>query len=107
MNMILDGDRIPDAVFCFNDQLAIGALKAIKRGLPHSGANRRDGLLGIAVGPTDRTAAEFRGPAPRPDRRNGGKLAVGKIKNPDAPNRTVVLDARINIRESTDIRPQQ
>ena len=31
MNAILDGDRIPDAVFCFNDQLAIGALKAIKK----------------------------------------------------------------------------
>lgn len=33
MNAILDGDRIPDAVFCFNDQLAIGALKAIKNGV--------------------------------------------------------------------------
>ena len=34
-------------------------------------------------------------------------LLLEKIKNPDAPDRTVVLDARINIRESTDVRPQQ
>ena len=36
--------------------------------------------------------------------KNGNKEV---IKNPDAPDRTVVLDARINIRESTDVRPQQ
>ena len=34
-------------------------------------------------------------------------LLLEKIKNPDAPDRTVVLDARSNIRESTDVRPQQ
>ncbi|MBG0825810.1 LacI family DNA-binding transcriptional regulator [Planomonospora sp. ID91781] len=28
MRRLLDGDRVPDAVFCFSDQLALGALRA-------------------------------------------------------------------------------
>ena len=102
MNAILDGDRIPDAVFCFNDQLAIGALKAIKkRGyrIPEQiavmGFSESQSALSSVAQPLDligETAAN---------------LLLEKIKNPDAPDRTVVLDARINIRESTDVRPQQ
>ena len=108
MNAILDGDRIPDAVFCFNDQLAIGALKAIKKrgyripeqiavmGFSESqSALLTEPQLSSVAQPLDligETAAN---------------LLLEKIKNPDAPDRTVVLDARINIRESTDVRPQQ
>ena len=101
-------DRIPDAVFCFNDQLAIGALKAIKKrgyripeqiavmGFSESqSALLTEPQLSSVAQPLDligETAAN---------------LLLEKIKNPDAPDRTVVLDARINIRESTDVRPQQ
>ena len=108
MNAILDGDRIPDAVFCFNDQLAIGALKAIKKrgyripeqiavmGFSESqSALLTEPQLSSVAQPLDligETAAN---------------LLLEKIKNPDAPDRTVVLDARITIRESTDVRPQQ
>ena len=35
------------------------------------------------------------------------KLLLEKIEDPEAPDRTVVLDAQINIRESTDISPQE
>lgn len=103
MNAILDGDRIPDAVFCFNDQLAIGALKAIKKrgyqipeqiavmGFSESqSALLTEPPLSSVAQPLDlmgQTAAE---------------LLLEKIKNPDTPYRTVVLEATINIRESTD-----
>lgn len=108
MNAVLDGDRIPDAVFCFNDQLAIGAIKAIKKrgyripeqiavmGFSESqSALLIEPRLSSVAQPLDligETAAE---------------LLLEKIENPEAPDRTVVLDAQINIRESTDISPQE
>ena len=89
MNAILDGDRIPDAVFCFNDQLAIGALKAIKkRGyrIPEQIAV----MLRVAVGPGDRTAAEFRGPALDLIGETAANLLL-KRSRILTPDRTVVL----------------
>lgn len=103
MKTILDGKRIPDAVFCFNDQLAIGALKAIKkRGyrIPEE----------IAVmGFTESQSALLTEPplssVAQPLELIGetvANLLLEKIENPEAPDRTVVLDALIHIRESTD-----
>lgn len=108
MNAVLDGGRIPDAVFCFNDQLAIGALRAIKKrgyripeqiavmGFSESqSALLTEPPLSSVAQPLDligETAAN---------------LLLEKINDPEAPERTVVLDARINIRESTQIRPEE
>lgn len=103
MRAILDGKRIPDAVFCFNDQLAIGALKAIKkRGyrIPEE----------IAVmGFTESQSALLTEPplssVAQPLELIGetvANLLLEKIENPEATDRTVVLDALIHIRESTD-----
>ena len=108
MNAILDGDRIPDAVFCFNDQLAIGALKAIKkRGyrIPEQIA-----VMGFSEAQAALLTEPQLSSVAQPLDLIGetaANLLLEKIKNPDAPDRTVVLDARINIRESTDVRPQQ
>lgn len=108
MNAILDGDRIPDAVFCFNDQLAIGALKAIKkRGyrIPEQIA-----VMGFSESQSALLTEPQLSSVAQPLDLIGetvANLLLEKIKNPDAPDRTVVLDARINIRESTDVRPQQ
>ena len=104
MNAILDGDRIPDAVFCFNDQLAIGALKAIKkRGyrIPEQIA-----VMGFSESQSEPQLSSVAQPLDLIGE-TAANLLLEKIKNPDAPDRTVVLDARINIRESTDVRPQQ
>ena len=108
MNAILDGDRIPDAVFCFNDQLAIGALRAIKnRGyrIPEQIA-----VMGFSESQSALLTEPQLSSVAQPLDQMGqtaASLLLEKIKNPDAPNRTVVLDAQINIRESTDIRTRK
>lgn len=108
MNTILDGDRIPDVVFCFNDPLAIGAMKAIKRRgyrIPEE----------IAVmGFTESQSALLTEPAlssvAQPVEQIGetaANMLLEKIQHPDTPNRMVVLDAQINLRESTDLHPEK
>ncbi len=91
-----------DAVFAFTDTLAIGALNRLRE-------------HGVAV-PADVSIASFSGTllativhpqltsVEAPLHQMGlesAKLILEKIKNPDAPTRSLVLDAQIRVRNST------
>ncbi|MFI6824763.1 LacI family DNA-binding transcriptional regulator [Micromonospora sp. NPDC050187] len=101
-NLLASGVR-PDAVFCFNDTLALGALRALhEHGLraPEDVAvagfdDIEDGRFSM---PTLSTIA--------PDKERIGRLAVellvGRIEGDrDAPPRTVTAPYRLELREST------
>lgn len=108
MEAILRGDRIPDTVFCFNDQLAIGALKAIKKHgyrIPEQIA-----VMGFSESQSALLTEPPLSSVAQPLDQMGetaATLLLEKIKNPDAPDRTVILNASINIRESTDATQKQ
>jgi DNA-binding LacI/PurR family transcriptional regulator len=101
-DLLASGVR-PDAVFCFNDTLALGALRALhEHGLrvPEDVAvagfdDIEDGRFSI---PTLSTIA--------PDKERIGRLAVellvGRLESDrDAPPRTVTAPYRLELREST------
>lgn len=103
MNRCIATGNLGDALFCFNDQLAIGAMKALKR-------------HGIAIpqqisitGFTESQSALVTEPAlssvAQPLDKMGetaAQLLLSKIKDPDAPDSTVVLEATLNVRSSSD-----
>lgn len=92
-----------DAVFGFNDQLSIGALMALK----HNGYKipQQVAIIGFSE---SRSALLTEPPLSSVAQplENIGKIAarlmLDKIENPDCPNEVVILDAKLNIRESSD-----
>lgn len=99
-----DGDNLSfDAVFGFNDQLAIGALMALKhRGyaIPEQAA-----IVGFSESQSALLTEPPLSSVAQPLEKMGevaSRLLLNKIENPDCPNETVVLDAILNIRESSD-----
>ncbi|MFI3239597.1 MAG: LacI family DNA-binding transcriptional regulator [Bacteroidales bacterium] len=93
-----------DAIFAFTDTVAIGALNKLRE-------------MGYKV-PTDVAVASFSGtilstivhpqlttvtPPLQQMGNEAANLILEKIKNPDAPTRSIVLDATTNYRASTEI----
>ena len=103
MHALLDLPEPPDAVFCFNDLLALGALRALRdRGLtsPHDVA---------VIGIDDIEEGRFSSPSlstVAPDKRQIAETAIDLLlahrANPDHAPRTVIADHRLIVRESTD-----
>lgn len=101
--LIGQGVELPDAIFCFNDPVAIGAMKALKN------AGKRvsedvaivgfsEGSMATVVEPQLTTVLQ-----PMKEMgREAARLLLDRIqaKRPVAP-RTVCLDARLNIRASS------
>ena len=92
-----------DAVYAFGDPLAFGVLRALKaHGIR---IPREVGVMGF----TESTTAPLLTPSltsvAQPLELMGrlsAELLLEKIEKPGTPDRTEVLDARINVRESTD-----
>ena len=92
-----------DAVYAFGDPLAFGVLRALKA---HGICIPREvGVMGF----TESTTAPLLTPSltsvAQPLELMGrlsAELLLEKIEKPGTPDRTEVLDARINVRESTD-----
>lgn len=93
---------LPEAIFAFNDPLAIGAMKAIKE----YGANIpedvkimgfSESLEALVVEPNLSSVAQ-------PLEEMGevaARLLLKKLHNPASPDKRIVLDGKINIRESS------
>lgn len=103
MTRLIEAGTIGDALFCFNDQLALGAMKALKR----KGINIP--LQVSIIGFTESQAALVTEPGlssvAQPLEQMGraaAELLLEKIQNPQAEERTIVLDAAINVRGSSD-----
>ena len=92
-----------DAVYAFGDPLAFGVLRALK-----AYGIRIPDQVGV-MGFTESTTAPLLSPSltsvAQPLEQMGrlaAELLLEKIENPAKPDRTEILDARINVRESTD-----
>ncbi len=104
MRDFLASGLVPDAVFGFNDPVAIGAMMAIRR----HGKYRIPQDIAMVGFSESRSALLVDPPLTSVEQPLGklgytaAKLLLEKIENPDAPAMTVVLDAKLNIRESSD-----
>jgi DNA-binding LacI/PurR family transcriptional regulator len=99
-------NKLPfDAIFAFTDTLAIGAMNYLREQsvkIPEdvAVAGFSGTVLSTIIYPqltTVEQPLETMG-------QTAAELIFEKIKNPAAPNRTVVLDAKIQLRESTEKR---
>jgi LacI family transcriptional regulator len=103
MQKLIDKDQIPEAVFCVNDPTAFGVMKALKRNgfkIPKDVA---------VVGFTETKTAELLDPpltsVAQPTFEIGkiaAKMLLDQIKSPNTfVPQTLVLNGRLNIRESS------
>jgi len=93
----------PQGIFAFNDPLAIGSIKALKEmGYDVPGDVR---VMGFSETQTALIVEPQLSSVAQPLEEIGNtaaKLLIEKIKNPKAPDRKVLLRAKINVRKSSD-----
>ncbi len=101
--LIAEGGELPDAIFCFNDPVAIGAMKALKNAgirIPEDIAivGFSEGSMATVVEPQLTTVLQ-----PMKEMgRQAALLLLNLIKNPRRQQQhTVCLDATLNIRASS------
>ena len=99
---ILEGDIKPDAIFCFSDPVAIGVVKTLKENgvsIPGdilvSGFSESRKALIIEPNLTSVEQPTFE------IGKTAAELLLEQIKNKKTTPRRVVLEARLNVREST------
>ena len=101
--IIAGGEEIPDAIFCFNDPVAIGAMKALKNaGVEIPGRTAivgfSEGVMATIVEPQLTTVLQ-------PMKEMGRKAAELLLEQIRSPRRlspkTICLDATLNIRASS------
>lgn len=99
---ILEGDIKPDAIFCFSDPVAIGVVKTLKengvnipRDILVSGFSESRKALIIEPNLTSVEQPTFE------IGKTAAELLLEQIKNKKTTPRRVVLEARLNVREST------
>lgn len=100
----LNNGIIPEAIFAFNDHLAIGAMRALKEfglRIPYDVA-----IMGFSESQsallTDPPLSSVAQPLEEMGQ-TAAKMLLDKIENPDHPNRTIMLNAKVNVRESSDV----
>lgn len=101
--MIADGTPMPDAIFCFNDPVAIGAMKSLKNAgirVPQDVA-----IVGFSEGSMAKVVEPQLTTVLQPMQEMGRQAAQLLLEMIRAPRRqapkTVCLDATLNIRESS------
>lgn len=104
-NQLIDCGLEFDAIFAFTDTLAIGAMNQLRdRGLriPEdvAVASFSGTVLSTIVHPKLTTIE----PPLRKMGEQSAELLLEKIKDPDSPTRSIVLDAEIQLRASTEIK---
>ncbi len=95
--------NVPDGIFCFNDHLAIGAMKALQHyGIEIPG---RVSVMGFSESQSALITTPALSSVAQPLEQMGetaARMLLEKIENPGAEVRQVVLDAVLNIRGSSD-----
>ena len=103
MRQSLAEEPVPDAVYAFNDPVAMGAMKAIKEAgyrIPQDIAvvgfseSRSALLVDPPLTSVEQPLSELGATSAR--------LLLERIENPETPFKTVVLNARLNVRRSSD-----
>lgn len=103
MSSYLEENPAPDGIFCFNDQLAIGAMRALK----HYGIKipETTSVIGFSESQSALITVPALSSVAQPLEQMGvtaSRLLLEKIDSPSSPSRTVVLDAVLNVRGSSD-----
>lgn len=101
--LLSEGGELPDAIFCFNDPLAIGAMKALKNAgftVPDDVAivGFSEGSMATVVEPQLTTVLQ-----PMQEMgRQAARLLLDQLRSERKPEpKTVCLDATLNIRQSS------
>lgn len=103
MTRCIEQGEVPDGLFCFNDQLAIGAMKALKRHGIH--IPQQVSVMGFTESQSALVTEPMLSSVAQPLDRMGetaARLLLEKIQHPAAENRTVVLEGLLNVRGSSD-----
>lgn len=103
MSALIDRGFVPDALFCFNDQLAIGAM----RSLLISGIRvpQQVSVMGFSESQSALVTVPALSSVAQPLEEIGktaARLLLDKIENPDSKSVKKVLNASLNIRGSSD-----
>lgn len=102
MKELLKLPNRPDAVFCYNDLTAIGAMEAVRA----AGLAVPDDVAFVGTGNL-RYAKYLRVPLTSVDQqpeklgRHAGELALELMEKPDMPSRTVLLTPKLVVRQSS------
>lgn len=106
--ILASGEELPDAIFCFNDPVAIGAMKALKNAgvrIPEDIAivGFSEGSMATVVEPQLTTVLQ-----PMKEMgRQATELLLAQLRSPRRPSpKTVCLDATLNIRGSSVVQPK-
>lgn len=105
MNRCIEQGAVPDALFGFNDQLAIGAMRALKgKGFR---IPQQVSVMGFTESQSALVSEPMLSSVAQPLDRMGetaARLLLEKIQNPASEDRTVVLEGLLNVRGSSDPR---
>ena len=103
MSQLIGSNAVPDGLFCFNDQLAIGAMRALlKNGVDVPG---RVSVMGFSESQSALVTVPALSSVAQPLEEMGktaARLLLEKIEDPDSEPRKVILNASLNIRGSSD-----
>lgn len=103
MSALIEKGMIPDGLSCFNDQLAIGAMRALlKNGIDVPG---RVSVMGFSESQSALVTVPALSSVAQPLEEMGktaARLLLEKIEDPACKSRKVVLNASLNIRGSSD-----
>lgn len=107
MQQLLQTHPLPDAIFCVNDPVAIGAMKAIKDA--HLRVPQDIALVGYSESRSACLVEPNLTSVAQPLTQIGqtvAKLILDKLDNPTSENPIIYLDGQLNIRESSLRRAQ-
>lgn len=99
----IEKGNIPDALLGFNDPLAIGAVRALK--YKRIAVPDRVSVAGFSESQSALVTVPALTSVAQPLEEMGemaARLLLEKIENPDTPARTVMLEASLNVRDSSD-----
>lgn len=102
MNQLLKLPERPDAVFCYNDVTAIGAMEAVRA----AGLSVPEDVAFVGTGNL-RYAKYLRVPLSSVDQKpealgvHAGELALDVMAKPDMPSRTVLVAPKLVVRQSS------
>ena len=103
MSALIDKGFVPDALFCFNDQLAIGAMRSLLvNGIR---VPQQVSVMGFSESQSALVTVPALSSVAQPLEdigKTAARLLLDKIENPDSKSVKKVLNASLNIRGSSD-----
>ena len=103
MSLLVEKGVVPDALFCFNDQLALGAMKVLRE--RRIAVPDRVSVMGFSESQSALVSVPALSSVAQPLEELGktaARLLLDKIENPAGKPEKVILNAVLNVRRSSD-----